>query len=189
MDPELKTKLPKSVDKKSIITSPITTETKVRETAVELPPETDSPTQNDTESWPQLTLDDLNITFTVVGDLVPGNKLRIVDRKYFTADDSYLRSLTTGSIGQGRQAIISFLEHCHQEVNRNLNVTLALIKTEPDIAIGKITNFVKNMSIFLHNYDNMRSVYKTDASSYSRLGNIKDNFEITYFNFFKKILK
>ncbi len=61
--------------------------------------------------WPLLSVDDMNISFKVVGELPTGCKLKVVNDTHLAAEDSILGSLSRYNSGDGRKRIISFLDH------------------------------------------------------------------------------
>lgn len=142
------------------------------------------------ENWPTLTVDDINISFKVVGDLQNNTKLKIIDNKYLAADDSYLLPIVRYNSGQSRKQISSFLQHLFVQTKNNAYDVLAKIrnKTDIDININILSGLLYKLSIFLHRYENMREVYKSDTSIYAILGGIRDNFFSFLSTFYRQMI-
>lgn len=141
------------------------------------------------EPWPVLSVDNINTTFKVVADLPANTKLKVVGRIHLAAEDSYIPSFSRYQSEQGREIIISFLEHVFKETDRNLHDLLRQINNgeSVDNNISVLSNMMYKLSIFLHRYDNMRNVYKNDSGVHARLGNIRDNFFTFYNNMFREL--
>lgn len=142
------------------------------------------------ENWPVLTVDDINISFKVVGDLQNNTKLKIIENKYLAADDSYLLSIVRYNTGQGRKQISSFLQHLFSQTKINAYEVLTKIrnKVDIDININILSGLLYKLSIFLHRYENMREVYKSDTSIYAILGGIRDNFFSFLNTFYRQMI-
>lgn len=125
-----------------------------------------------------LSIDDINISLKVVGDLKSGSKLKILNYKHLAEDNSYINSMTRYQTNQGRDRIIVFLENLFSEVTRNVYVILSEIRNKVNIDnnIHILQGLIYKVSVFLHNYETMRVVYKSDSGAYSRLGINRDKF-------------
>ena len=127
-------------------------------------------------NFEKLSLDDINTTFKVVGDLAEGEKLKVVDNKFLAVDNSY--SFTRSRSGQGRKKLVDFLEFFFEEAKKNISDLLKNIRLgiDTDNKISELETTYRNMSIFLHRYDTVRIPYKTDSGVYCQLGNIRNKF-------------
>lgn len=139
--------------------------------------------------WPTLTIDDINTSFKVVADLQAGSKLKIINKKHLATDDSYALALTRYNTGQGREIIISFLEHMFKQTEQNVYDILTNIRLGVNIDnnVSILSNLIYKMATFLHRFDVMRSVYVKDSSTHARLGNIRDNFFTFHLNLFREM--
>jgi hypothetical protein len=125
--------------------------------------------------WPELSLDNVNTTFKVIGDLNNGSKLKIIDKKYMAEEDAYVPSFRRTTT---RTDILSFLEHLYHETIRNTDMLLFDIRSgiNVDNKVPELENMISNMIIFLHKFDTMRNVYIKDTSAYAQFDNIKAHF-------------
>jgi len=148
------------------------------------------PPDNIIYEWCDLSVDDINISLKVIGDLSPGCKLKIVNNTHLADDTSYVSSITRYSAGQGRDKIFGFLEHMHAELVRNVGILLGEIRSGVNIDnnVCVLKSVICKLAVFLHKYENMRSVYKTDSSMYARLGNNRDKFHVFLTNFFRDVV-
>lgn len=137
--------------------------------------------------WPKLSIENINTTFKVIGDIKEGIKLKIVEDKYLTEDNSYFPSLTREVSYRSR--IISFLRHLFEETERHTGILLSDIKQGKDVDenISELENMISNMMVFLHKYDTMRNVYKSDAGSFATLGVIRNRFFTFRNSLFRKL--
>ncbi len=133
-----------------------------------------NPTINEVQT---LTIDDINISLKVVGDLKTGSKLKILNGTYLAEDNSYINPITRYNT-QCRDKIIIFLGILFSEVTRNVYILLDEIrnKINVDNNIHILQGLVYKVSVFLHNYETMRIVYKSDSGAFSKLGIIRDKF-------------
>lgn len=145
--------------------------------------------EEETLNWEPLDLNDINTSFKVVGDLPPNTKLKIVNNKYLAAEDSYVTSYSRYAHGQGRERIISFLDHLFKETRRNVDLLLEDIYNgvNVDDNLDALRGVMYKLPIFLHRFDVMRSVYKSDTGVYAKLGNIRDNFFSFMGTFYRKV--
>lgn len=159
-------------------------------TSVEIKQETENKQEFEEFKWPELTIDQINISLKVVADLKDGYKLRIVNDKHLAADNSYMVSLSRVVSGQGRDKIISFLNHLCNELIKNMNLIFQKIKDGVDVDnnVAILRDMEYNLIIFLHRYENMRYVYKTDDSAWTRLGITRNNYFRFRDTFFREIL-
>jgi hypothetical protein len=132
----------------------------------------------DDVTFQKLDIDHINISFKVIGDLKEGSKLKIVDCMYLAEDNSYIQAITRQSTGQNRDKIMDFLDHLFLETKRNTEDILEKIRGDVDVDnnVSVLENLITNMVIFLHRYDIMKSVYRSDSGTYSRLGIIRNKF-------------
>jgi hypothetical protein len=137
----------------------------------------------------KLSIDDINISLKVVGDMKSGCKLRIVGDKHLAEENSYLPSITRYRAEQGRDKIINFLQHFLDEINRNVSEILGDIRNgkNVDTNVSILDNLIRNISIFVHNYEKMRSAYQSDSIAFSKLGNIKTKFYTFSATFFRDV--
>ena len=128
--------------------------------------------------WPVLTIENINTTLKVVGDLKDGAKVKIMDDRYLAEDNSYISSFTRYNSGQSREKIMNFLDHFFEETKRNTLFLLDNIRNSINVDdnISELENIVTNMMVFLHRYDVIREVYKNDTSTYARLGVTRNKF-------------
>ena len=140
--------------------------------------------------WPRLTVDMIGISFKVIADLPIGAKLKIVDDTHFAEDNSFMIGFSRYSSGQNRAKIVSFLEHLYQETERNINDIVANIRTgtDKDTSSSVVRGLIYKTDVFLHRFENMRNVYKTDSSTFARLGIIRDKFYTFLEAFFRDML-
>lgn len=133
--------------------------------------------------FPDLTVDEINTSLKVVGDLSPGSKLKIIDNRYLAEDNSYIQSIARYSSGQSRENLINFLNHLFSEIEKKVRTILFNIRNGIDVDnnISILQGIVGKIFVFLHKYENMRSVYKSDSSAFARLGIIRDKF-FTFMN-------
>ena len=136
----------------------------------------------------KLNIDQIIVTFRVIGDLTEGTKLKLVSNTHLAEDSGYSFSRTW--TGQSRELVINFLEHLLVETRRNIAIILYNIRNdiEYDTNIDILEKAFEKMCVFLHKFDTMRNVYKKDTSSYARLGVIRDNFHTFKGTFFRDIL-
>lgn len=134
--------------------------------------------EKDEYNFPELSVDHINISFKVVGDLREGSKLKIIDNLYLAEDNSYIQPIFRHTGRQNRDKIMNFLDHLFLETKRNTESILTKIRSNIDVDnnVSELENLVSNMVIFLHRYDIMKSVYKSDSGTYSRLGIIRNKF-------------
>lgn len=137
----------------------------------------------------QLCLDDINISLKVFAELKSGYKLRVEGGKHLAEDNSYMSSLSRYAYGHNRDQIIDYLENLLIDIELNVDVILSEIRSKINIEknVCKLDNLIQNISIFLHNYENFRSLYVSDSVAFSKFGNIKYNFETFIHSFFKNI--
>ena len=137
-----------------------------------------------------LSVDDINISLTVGGNLKPGWKLKIVDSRYLAEDNAYFKSVSRYNAEQSRNKILGFLEKLLLEISRNVSIILSEIREKKNVDnnICILDNLYGNISIFINNYDNMRSVYQSDGLIYSGLGNNKHRFITFRTNFIRDII-
>ena len=133
---------------------------------------------NTEHNWPELSIDLIGTSFKVIADLPLGAKLKIVNNTHLAEDDSYLCSLSRYSTGQGRDKIISFLDHLFSESERRIWTVLEYIRIGKDVDknVSVMRGIIGKMFVFLHRYDEMRKTYKNDSSAYARLGIIRDKY-------------
>jgi len=138
---------------------------------------------------PPLSVDNINTSFKVIADLLPNTKLKVVDKTHLSAEDSMVSSLSRHANGQSRETIINFLEHLFRETERNMYHLLKEIRNgqNENTNISSLGYMTLKLATFLHRYDNMRNVYKTDSSTHARLGNIRDNFFTFYMNLIRNM--
>jgi len=136
--------------------------------------------------FPPLTIDDINTSLKVIGDLNPGRKLKIVNSTHLADEISFIPSVSRYSAGQGRDRIFGYLEHMYLELVRNINLILSEIRSgvNRNQNTGILRGIICKLAVFLHKYENMRSVYHSDSSMYARLGNNRDKFHVFLDNFF-----
>lgn len=136
----------------------------------------------------KLSLDDINTSLKVFGDLKNGYKLR-VENKHLAEDNSYISSLSRYAYGHNRDQLIIYLENLLVEIELNVDIILAEIRNKVNVEknVCKLDNLIRNLSVFLHNYENMRELYKSDSVAYSKFGNNKYNFDTFLHSFFKNI--
>jgi hypothetical protein len=129
-------------------------------------------------TWPQLSIEDINTTFKVIGDLKDGAKLKIVDNRYLAEDNSYIVSVSRYLTGQSKEKIMSFLNHLFAESKRTTEKLVEDIRNGIDVdnKVSELENILSNMVIFLHRYDVMRNVYKSDTGTHAKLGVIRNKF-------------
>ncbi|AYV85435.1 MAG: hypothetical protein Satyrvirus16_11 [Satyrvirus sp.] len=139
--------------------------------------------KNENSEWTPLTIDLIGISLKVVGDLPINAKLKIVNNCYLAEDNSYIGSISRYSSGQSRDKIISFLDHLFSETERNIWEILGDIRTGKNVNknISILQGTVSKIHIFVHRYEYMRNVYKTDSGAFARLGIIRDKFH-TFLN-------
>nr|AEX62600.1 hypothetical protein mv_L395 [Moumouvirus Monve] len=140
----------------------------------------------------ELSVSDVNVSLKVVGELKEGSKLKIVDNSYLAEDNDgngYLGSFRRSMSGQSRDKIVVFLQHLFEETKRNHLKLLAEIRKGEDTAnkMPELRDLFGNMIIFLHKYEVMRNVYKTDSGTYAKLGEIRNNFFHFRESFFKEL--
>lgn len=146
-----------------------------------------SPTIPDAQT---LTLDDINTSLKVIGDLKEGSKLKIVNGRHLAEDNSYINAVSRFTTEQNRDRIIIFLENMYSEVNRNIKILLTEIREKINIDnnIYMLQGLIYKISVFLHNYEKMRSVYKSDSHTYSQLGLTRDKYFMFLNGFFRDIM-
>ncbi|AKI79303.1 hypothetical protein [Acanthamoeba polyphaga mimivirus] len=146
------------------------------------------PKEKDYE-WEELTVEDINTSFKVIGDLKEGAKLKVVDGSYLAEDKAYLSSFARYTGGQGRDRIMSFLDHLFNETKRNHEKLILEIRNDNDVdnKIPELRDLFSNMIIFLHRYDVMRNVYKSDTGTHAKLGVIRNKFFTFKESFFKDL--
>ena len=139
--------------------------------------------------WPKLSLDDINISLKVVSDLPKSTKLRVKNNCHLAAEESYFPSLARYTDSQKRDKIISYIYHMCTETERQMNEIILNIRINQnrEININNLKQLMYNLSTFLHRYDNMRSVYNSDSTSYTSLGNIRDKFNNIISALYQKI--
>src|ERR1700733_123764 len=142
------------------------------------------------EKWPSLSLDNLNTSFKVIGELRSGSKLKVSKKSFFIVDDSYSRIFASANPDANREIIINFLEHMLEETRRNVDDLLKKISDKISVNdnLMNLYNFIYNMIIFIHNFDTMKDVYITDSGVYARLEIIRNNYRTFLENFYKRII-
>lgn len=130
------------------------------------------------DSWDELTLDMVSTSFKVIADLREGAKLKIVDNTHLAEDNSYNTSIARYFSGQNRDRIISFLDHLFVQTERIVWNILEDIRSDinTDTNVSLLHGLIGKIHIFLHRYENMRAVYRSDSSAFARLGIIRDKF-------------
>lgn len=128
--------------------------------------------------FPELNIDMIGTSYKVMGDLPANTKMKIIDNTHLAEDSGYLSSLSRYSNGQNRDKIINFLDHLYHETVRNLWKLLADIRAgiEIDTNVSVLQGLLGKINVFLHRYENMRNVYKSDSSAFARLGIIRDKY-------------
>lgn len=149
----------------------------------------DTVVKNDNE-WGNLNIDQIIVTFRVIGDLKEGTKLKLVNNTHLAEDKSIMSSFYRSWTGQGRGLVISFLGHLLVETKRNIAIILNNVRNniEYDTNIDVLERAFEKMCVFLHKFDTMRNVYIDDTSSYAELGVIRDNFHTFKGTFFRDII-
>ena len=140
--------------------------------------------KNDADNnWKSLSVDMIMTSFKVIADLPDGAKLKIVNGTHLAKEDSYVACLSRYSEGQGRDKIISFLDHLFLESERNIYEILDNIRNgnNVDTNVSVLNGVISKIHIFLHRYEKMRNVYIQDSSAFARLGIIRDKF-FTFLN-------
>src|SRR5690606_18641317 len=142
-----------------------------------------------TFEFPALTIDDINTSLKVVGSLIPGRKLKVINNTHLADETSYVPSVTRFSAGQGRDKIFGYLEHMYSELVRNINLILIEIRTNVNVNknVGILRGIICKLAVFLHKYENMRKAYESDSSMYARLGNNRDKYHIFLDDFFRDV--
>ncbi len=137
--------------------------------------------------WPDLSIEDVNATFKIVGDMKGKEKFIIEYKRYMAIDKSWAPSLTRTS--EYRKIILSYLEHLFNETKRLINVLLTDIDNgvDVDIKVSELENMISNMMIFLHKFDTMRNVYIDDTGIHARLGVIRNKFFTFRHSLFRKL--
>ena len=135
------------------------------------------------KGFPTLSIDMIGTSYKVMGDLPPNTKMKIIDNTHLAVDNGYLSSISRYSSGQGRDKIIGFLDHLYTETVRNITLLLYYIRNsiEVDTNISVLQGLLGKIYVFLHRFENMRNVYKSDSSAFARLGIIRDKY-FTYLN-------
>jgi len=139
--------------------------------------------------WPDLTIENINTTFKVVGDLKEGAKLKIVYNQYLAEDTAYIPSLSRWNNDQSREKLMSFFNHLFKDTKR---VVMALVQdirnaVDVDNNVSTLENLVSYMIIFLHRYEVMRNVYRSDSGTFARLGVIRNDFFIFRASLFRDL--
>lgn len=150
------------------------------------------------QEFPKLSLDVISISLKVVGDLPKPEewtygspaKLVVIDYTHLAVDKSRFQSISRYGAGQGRELIFCFLEHMYSELSRNVDSVLEEIESgiNVDENLLILSNVIKKLAVFLHNYESMRFVYKDDSSMHAKLGNNRDKYHNFYNNFFRKVI-
>jgi len=150
------------------------------------------------QEFPKLSLDVISISLKVVGDLPKPEewtysspaKLLVIDYTHLAVDKSRFQSISRYGAGQGREFIFCFLEHMYSELSRNIDSVLDEIESgiNVDENLLILSNVIKKLAVFLHNYESMRFVYKDDSSMHAKLGNNRDRYHNFYNNFFRKVI-
>ncbi|XWV25529.1 hypothetical protein QJ856_gp0228 [Tupanvirus deep ocean] len=125
--------------------------------------------------WNDLTIDNINTSLKVVTDLKIGYKLKVIDKSFLAPDDSYVYAWRSYWNGASRDVIISFLEHLFEQTNSQMSKLISDIKSNTKNNyknIGILNDLVHNLSTFLHGFNKIKDVYKSDASCCARLDNI-----------------
>jgi len=144
---------------------------------------------SDALNFAPLSVDNINASLEVLGDIEPGMKLKILDGMNLAVETSYITSVSRFNAGQGRNKIISFLEHMYNELVRNVKLILDEIRsnTNVDHNVSVLRGIICKLAVFLNKYENVRSVYKSDSSTYARLGNNRDKYNVFMDNFFRDV--
>jgi hypothetical protein len=133
-----------------------------------------------------LSIDDLGVSLKTVAELKQGEKLKIIDNRYFAIDDRYVYSLSRTVC---REEIIAFLEIMYNNIFKHGYRILSEIRSKQNVDnnICILNGLIYKIAIFLHNYETMRSVYKTNSDAYCKLGNNRDRFFMFMSNFFREM--
>jgi hypothetical protein len=141
---------------------------------------TDSPDirNDDKMTWPSLSMDNINTTFSVVGNLKTGVRVKIVDDRYLAVDNTYVSSFTRYTSGQCRERNLSFISHLYNETKRHTIQLLTDIRRgiDVDTRVSELEIMISNMMIFLHNFDMIRQPYESDTGTYAKFGVISRSF-------------
>ena len=132
---------------------------------------------NNQSSWPDLTIDDINTSFKTIVNLQPGYKLKIIDKKNLVIDDSYFYMLRSEKNGQSRNVIINFLDHLLKQTIQNINKMIS--DAQENITLNNsyiLSNLMHNMSTFIHHFDKIKKIYKTDNTACVKLEVIHNNY-------------
>lgn len=127
------------------------------------------------KEWNELTIDDINTSLKVITELQPGYKLKIINKSYLAPDNSYTYLCRSYWNGADRNTIINFLEYLFDQISLQINKLITNIKTDSKNnykKIGTLNDMIHNLSTFIHNYNKIKYVYKSDTSCCSRLDNI-----------------
>jgi len=140
--------------------------------------------------WPKLTIDNINTSFRVVANLKEGTKIIVVDDRYLAEDNSYMTFISRSISGQGREKIMSFLEHLLEESKQTAYSLLHDIRAEinMDNNVSELDNLHKNLCNFLHRFNVMRDVYKKYSDVFSKFGVIRDKFFTFESTFFREMV-
>lgn len=143
--------------------------------------------ETETNKLPALSIENIITTFKVVGGIKEGTKLRIKEDKYLTGETSYFPSFTREA--DYRHKIISFLRHLFSETERHTKLLMTAIKDGEDVDenISELEKLISNMMIFLHGFETMMGVYRSDESTFGTLGAIEEKFMTFRHSLFRKL--
>lgn len=147
--------------------------------------------------WPVLTIKNINTTFKVIGDLTAGSKVKVVDDRCLAVDDAYLPSISRIGLNN-RKRTMSYLEHLLLESKRIAYEMLTEIRHSYVLGgvnnntvnnkISELRNFHRNLNIFLHKFDTIKFVYKSDSEVYSALSDTYNNFCTFEDSFYRQLV-
>ncbi len=152
----------------------------------------------DVETWPKLTSANINTSFKVVGDILPAQKVNIIDNCCLAIDNSYVSGYFRYTSGQSREKLMSFLVHLLEEAKLLAEDLLTSIRTSyrenpgnnnvVNNKLPELRNFHRNLIAFLHKFDTMKNVYHDDSKTYASLGDIRNNFYTFEDSFYRDLV-
>jgi hypothetical protein len=152
----------------------------------------------DVETWPKLTSANINTSFKVVGDILPAQKVNIIDNCCLAIDNSYVSGYFRYTSGQSREKLMSFLVHLLEEAKILAEDLLTSIRTSyrenpgnnnvVNNKLPELRNFHRNLIAFLHKFDTMKNVYHDDSKTYASLGDIRNNFYTFEDSFYRDLV-
>ena len=163
------------------------TEIQSNESPIQSSSPSDTGEQISSYDWADLNLENIATNLDVAGKVKSGTKLDVVHKKFLVENNKILSGLTRR--GQGRDVLISFLDHMFHQIVNNVEIIIKNIKMGINVTSNRndLGNIIFKIVVYINNFENIACIYKEDTHSYSRLINNKAKYEAFYREIFTHI--